>query len=242
MKVLGAILREAREKKELSIQEVYESTRIAIDRIEMIERGEWDELPLTYYRAFVQSLCEAFELDSKRLLDEWEIREYHEPEVVLEEDLRLVSPKNYGSLVKMNRPALFILAIVIGVIAIALLSIKISSKYFVDPSDADSTVVRSDSLSVESETKLIPFVITVKTEKDIQLIVQLDRSPSMPVQVKKGRASQWSVNQSLQIVLDQAEPIEILMDGKPLAFEIKKEIKRPHLKITREGIIVRSKK
>ena len=63
----------------------------------------------------------------------------------------------------------------------------------------------------------------------------------MPVQVKKNRASQWSVKQSLQIVLEQPEPLTILMDGKPLEFEIKRGIRRPHLKITRDGVVVQSR-
>ncbi|NQT24474.1 helix-turn-helix domain-containing protein [candidate division KSB1 bacterium] len=242
MQKLGTIIREAREKKELSIQDVHESTRIAIDRIEMVEKGEWDELPLTYYRSFVHSLSEELGLDSKKLLDEWESREYDEPVVILDEDLRLVSAKNYRSILKINQPAVFILVIVLGIIAVALLGIKISSRYFVDPSDtaADSIAVQSDTLMTE-DSVLDPFVIAIKTQKDIQLIVQLDRNPSMPVQVKKERVSQWSVQQSLQIVLEKSESLEIMMDGKPLQFEIQKGLARPHLMITRDGVEVKSK-
>lgn len=242
MKILGAIIREAREKRELSMQDIHERTRIAIDRIEMIEKGEWDELPMTYYRSFIRSLSQELELDGEKLLDELDIREYDEPEVVLDEDLRLVSPKSYSAFFKINNPTVLILAIVFGIIIITIVGIQINNRYFVSPSEnaSDSTAVHSDSLMAKEPDYLTaPFVVTVKTQKDIQLLVQLDRSPSVPVQVRKDRTSQWSVNQSLQIVLEKPESLEILLDGKPLDYTIKEGIKRPHLKITRDGVEIK---
>jgi hypothetical protein len=244
MKELGSLLRGAREKKGLSVQEVHAMTRIALDRIEMIEKGEWDDLPLTYYRSFVRSLADLFELNSQKLLDEWQSREYDEPVVVLEEDLRLVSAKNYRSLFRMNQSSALILAIVAGIIAIALIGVKIGNRYFTDPSrnGADSTAAVSDSLLIEDTAAVPdPFVVTIRPQKDMQLLVQLDRSPSLPVQVKKDRISQWRVEQSLQIVLEYPEPLEILMDGQPLVYELKAGVQNPRLKITRDGIEVRSR-
>lgn len=244
MKKLGASLREARENKGLSIQDVHEQTRIAIDRIEMIEAGEWDALPLTYYRSFVRSLCQLYDLDGDRLLDEWQIREYEEPKVELEEDLRRVSPKNYGAFLKFNHPTVFILAIVSAIVLIVLIGIRINSRHLMESSGtpADSTAVRSDSLMTgKAAAQDEPFEIAVKTEKDLRVLVQLDQEPGMPVQIRKDRVSRWQVRESLRIILKQPEEIEIRRDGRLLDYSIGTGLKTPYLKITRDTIEVQSK-
>lgn len=243
MKELGAEIRKAREARGMSVEEVHEKTRIASDRIEMIEAGEWDELPLTYYRSFVRSLGELLDLDGDKLLDAWQTREYEEPKVELDEDLRRISPKNYGSFINLKQPTVFIFAIVAGIVLIALVGVQLCSRFYPAPAEiaADSTAVRPDSLLAgRTIPKEDPFEITIESREDVRIIVRPDRNPGIPVQMKKGRESRWRVWQSLQIMLEKPEPIEIRLNGRTLDYHVGPGAQNPVLKVTREGIEVRS--
>lgn len=61
---VGERLREAREQKSLSLEDVARQTRIPIRHLEHIERGEWDAMPaVTYSAGFARSYATAVGLD-----------------------------------------------------------------------------------------------------------------------------------------------------------------------------------
>ena len=65
---IGQQLRAAREAQGLSIEALFETTRIAVHVIQAIEAGETAHLPLVHYRAFVRTLAGALDLDAQALL------------------------------------------------------------------------------------------------------------------------------------------------------------------------------
>ncbi len=79
-KSVGTVLREAREAKGLSIEQLYERTRILTQYIELLEQDRYDFLPEPYVRGFVRSLCEALEIDAEPLLDQIHSFLHPEPE------------------------------------------------------------------------------------------------------------------------------------------------------------------
>ncbi len=79
-KSVGTILREAREAKGLSIEELYEKTRILTQYIELLEQDRYDFLPEPYVRGFVRSLAEKLEIDAEPLLDQIHSFLHPEPE------------------------------------------------------------------------------------------------------------------------------------------------------------------
>ena len=65
---IGERLREAREAKGLSLDEVASRTRIPVRHLQHIENGEWDALPaVTYSVGFVRSYANAIGLDGPAL-------------------------------------------------------------------------------------------------------------------------------------------------------------------------------
>lgn len=67
---MGALLREEREKKGLSHQQVSEMTRLRRHMIEALEDEAWDLLPPpVFVRGFVRSYTRALGLDEKKFLD-----------------------------------------------------------------------------------------------------------------------------------------------------------------------------
>ncbi|WP_324670257.1 helix-turn-helix domain-containing protein [Geochorda subterranea] len=70
---LGAMLREAREARGLSLQAVSERTRVRAPFLEAIEEGRYEELPgPVYTRGFLKLYARAVGLDPARVLAAWE--------------------------------------------------------------------------------------------------------------------------------------------------------------------------
>jgi len=68
---IGDRLKEAREAKQLSLDNIQETTKIQKRYLTAIEQGNFDVLPGTFYaRAFIKEYALAVDLDPKQLLDE----------------------------------------------------------------------------------------------------------------------------------------------------------------------------
>jgi transcriptional regulator with XRE-family HTH domain len=90
---LGDILRKAREKKGLSIEQLSSITRLNSEFIEALEEGRWDRLPgQVYLRPFVKTCAEALDVNIKVVysaIDGEELEKMEEtPRFSFEEDHR----------------------------------------------------------------------------------------------------------------------------------------------------------
>lgn len=78
MEELGHILREARETKGLTMQEVQAQTRISNRYLEALENGEYDRLPTpVHVRGFLRNYARFLGLDPQPLLDRYEYSQTH---------------------------------------------------------------------------------------------------------------------------------------------------------------------
>ena len=81
MDELGHILREARETKGLTLQEVQEETRINTRYLEALESGEYDRLPTpVHVRGFLRNYARFLGLDPQPLLDRYEYGQSQRPQ------------------------------------------------------------------------------------------------------------------------------------------------------------------
>lgn len=80
MDELGHILREARETKGLTLQEVQDETRISTRYLEALEGGEYDRLPTpVHVRGFLRNYARFLGLDPEPLLDRYEYGQSQRP-------------------------------------------------------------------------------------------------------------------------------------------------------------------
>ncbi len=80
MDELGHILREARETKGLTLNEVQEQTRISQRYLEALEMGEYDKLPTpVHVRGFLRNYARFLILDPEPLLERYEINQSQQP-------------------------------------------------------------------------------------------------------------------------------------------------------------------
>lgn len=82
LKKFAEELKSLREKKAISLNEIYDKTRIDVKYLNEIENGNFDVLPEVYIRAFLKKYAEMIELDSDEILSEYEIAKGENPEAV----------------------------------------------------------------------------------------------------------------------------------------------------------------
>lgn len=72
MNQIGKELKEIREEKEISLEEVAEKTKIPLRFLKAIENGRWEELPEeVYLRGFIKTYAEVLGLDGKTFVDNY---------------------------------------------------------------------------------------------------------------------------------------------------------------------------
>ena len=83
--LLGAYLKEERKKRGLSLQEIYNTTRISIDVLRSIEEGE-NLPPQAYLKGFVKTYAKTLDLDETEILKQF-FKEKPDNQQSLKEDL-----------------------------------------------------------------------------------------------------------------------------------------------------------
>ena len=69
MKRVGEILKSQRERKELSLQDISNKTKIRLDYLEYIESGEYDKLPEeVYVVGFIRNYAESIGLNPEKII------------------------------------------------------------------------------------------------------------------------------------------------------------------------------
>lgn len=97
MKKIGNEIRERREEKGLSLEEVGEKTKIKISYLEAIEEGSWGKLPgEVYLRGFLRTYSTLLGLDGQRIISEYEKeRALEEQKMDEEEDVEETINKSF---------------------------------------------------------------------------------------------------------------------------------------------------
>lgn len=73
MSGIGILLRETREAKGYSLEQVQQSTKIHIEYLRALENDQFDSLPSPFYvRAFLRSYAHCLGLDAQPLMDRYE--------------------------------------------------------------------------------------------------------------------------------------------------------------------------
>lgn len=147
---IGERLKEAREQKQLSLEDVQEITKIQARYLVAIEQDDFHALPGKFYaRAFIKEYAQAVDIDPVEILygfDEEKIQTQEEETVQYTRLNRAKQPKETkGSSVLSFLPTVIVIILVIGIVFVAwTLSQKTSSDSEGEADDpSDDEIVRS---------------------------------------------------------------------------------------------------
>ncbi|MCH4008813.1 helix-turn-helix domain-containing protein [Companilactobacillus sp.] len=164
MDEIGQKLRNARIKKGYTIDDLQQVTKIQKRYLIAIEEGQFDHLPGDFYvRAFIKQYCEAVDLDSNELLDEYkaEIPDSQPHEEVTQEDTtkkRAISESSNSFLSGLRNyvPQIIVgivVIIIIGVIIFGMVNRSKSSSQVTIPKDTSSQTTSKSKSKSSSSTK-----------------------------------------------------------------------------------------
>ena|GEM_PF-3120312 len=115
MKVLGSKIQKARLSQNISLNELYNRTRIDIKILEKIEKGEDPGLPSAHLKAFLRTICSELSIDPGTLIDE-SVRDesvLNQPDLDREKEIktRFMSFLTYPSLIGLTGSAAVLIII-----------------------------------------------------------------------------------------------------------------------------------
>lgn len=154
MDEIGQKLRNARIKKGYTIDDLQQVTKIQKRYLIAIEEGQFDHLPGDFYvRAFIKQYCEAVDLDSNELLDEYKAEipdsQPHETVDTTENTKKRSITENSDSFFSGLRN--YVPQIIVGIVVIVILGVIIFG--MVNRSQNSSQVTIPKDTSSQTSTK-----------------------------------------------------------------------------------------
>ncbi|MCY3684153.1 MAG: helix-turn-helix domain-containing protein [Gemmatimonadetes bacterium] len=168
---IAEILKTQRENLGLSIDDIYEHTRINPEFIKVLEAGQFELLPVAYARLFLKTYAQALNLNVRDILSRFE------RSVALPRE-RVTAPPSPER--GINRSAIFISLLAFAVIAVVI--IILNSREETPPTapldtttsplpipDSTESVISTEQISISEEDMLSGMQDSAKSVQEMQL-------------------------------------------------------------------------
>lgn len=242
---LGTVLREAREAKNLTLEELHAITKIKINNLEAMEQDRFERIAApTYAKGFLKICAKALDLDAKSLLEAYK-KMYPEKDKsvrVLQQGLFPKRKKKKTSLKKTVQ-----LVLVLTVIASA--SLWVWNKWSLSPVQVTARPVPpTPDVVLEKEPQLHsgaveatgmvlpdkPVLLELKTKDDVWLKVHADEKLIFENTLTANQARQWEADRELKLRIGRPSEVELAVNGKKV--DLSKENKPVSLIVTAEEV------
>lgn len=225
LSTLGDKLKEARERKNLTISQANKQTHIHPAVLKALEDGNCENiLNSTYVKSFLKKYSDFLGMDSARVL-----REYLrlKPEAKTENVSRPAEPKAVSKPLSdaFRKVGLLVAGIVVvGLISFAGIniynkSIKPAFKHGGPrPSKAavQDKIRRSGKTAAAPISKSVKLNLLLKVNQDVLVKVRTDGNLIFSRQLTKGTAEMFTADRSINIYVAKGEAIELILNNKPL--------------------------
>lgn len=255
---VGKKLREAREKKSLTIEQVQKQTKIHSSVLIGLEEGRpSDTLTDTYIRSFLKKYAQFLGVNSVELLKEY-FPAYPEnltpnipaQESVLPKEIQ-VPPKflYMTGLAVAAVISLMILIFIVGKVSTAIKKArpaqqKKSSTAPTKKSAAQrpkavqkKAAVKTRSESKELVPKNSPLILEIKVKKAVRVKLKKDGILFFDRVLPTGTVDKTVAKNSIELDIAKAESLELTLNGMPIILQDKKAI--TGLEITRKGVRIK---
>ncbi len=240
MKEIGIKLQEVRNAKKLSLQALNERTKINVSILRDIEAGQAENLPETYYRAFVRTIAKEVGLDPDVLIREYDSRR-KASEVQQEAQKASVAGKRNLSEAWMRwRKTALVAAACLVLAVLIVLIVRFGSRPTSERAISGVTGRGSESDDrypvMGSDSTSGAFSIEAVGLADVWFEVGIDSGAHEAVFLSRGEKQAWHADDSVFVGLDDPRGIRLSMGGKPLEWAAD-PISSVNLRIGRVGII-----
>ena len=210
MKEIGQKLREARISKNMTHEMLFEKTRISVDTISAIEKGEIGNLPKPHFRAFVRTLAMEVGLEPGALLREYDSRQkrYAEEQESFQASEPFV-PRLQQFWDKRRKHVLLFTFLVFLSILIGLY-VRFGEILFSDPQPQEIITADSDSLQFQE------FTLQLIALKGCWIDVQVDSSVQENRYIEQSQRLSWTGQKEIVLGISHGEGVLLLLNGVEL--------------------------
>ena len=248
---IGEKLREAREKKNLSIDQVQKQTHIHSTVLAALENGTCDEmLTATYVRSFLKKYAAYLGLDAKHILGEYSSScpepKSDSPKAPPSVPEGAPDISNFLSVVKSVLVVIVMLFIIVSLGKKAVSSFKkhaplkapvVTTRLKVAaprPVIKEFKETPQKKAVVKAPQEKPSFNLVIKVKRNVYLKVKKDGELLFGSVIHKGSTESLNADEKITLDVAKAEAIELSLDGKPLGPIGRGVIK--DLEITKKGI------
>jgi len=253
-KEIGEILKRARQKKGITIEKAYNSTRIQPSVIEALEAGTIEDTHGKIYTAlFLKNYATFLDLDGESIAKDY--KALHPGEEEKEQALELEQKPQE---LKIDFEKWFKIALPIGVAILALLLVFFSGikirRFFrnrkvviaqrKEKAKAEQNFI--PKTTIQDKTSLIfpipkdkPIVLNLKASDNAWMRVKKDGKLIFEGTLKKGDNMNWSAEKSIELWAGRAEALDFTVNGTSLGKVGRGNIKS--IKLSKDGLKVKNK-
>lgn len=212
MDAIGAQLRQAREERSLSLEEVAESTRITVQNLAAIEEDRFECFPnRVYARAFLRDYANFLGLDSQALLEQYEEARASTPEPPI---AAKIPPRRTARLFGYTA---LVLVVVCGLAALAYVGWRLRGEYTEITKAGPSRPHSDKATDLPEQAKAEPPVPETPAEAPVDAPVT--PPPAEPVPAAPTPSAPAAPDRlTLQISALETVWVSVLVDGQRVLY------------------------
>ncbi|MDD5173781.1 MAG: DUF4115 domain-containing protein [Candidatus Omnitrophica bacterium] len=257
---VGNKLREAREKKSLTIEQVQKQTRIHSTVLIGLEEGRpSDALTDTYIRSFLKKYAQFLGINSVELLKEYfpaHPETPPKPSIPVQENVLPKETRKYPKFLYMTGLAvaaiisLILLVFIAGKISNAFKNMKPIQKKSIPAKAAKKKpaaknaksaqkkpAVKKRSATKELVPRMTPLILEIKVKEAVLVKLKKDGILFFDRVLPAGLVEKTAANNFIEIDIANAGSLDLTLNGRPIALQGKNGI--ISLEITRKGVRIK---
>ncbi|MGB2706375.1 MAG: RodZ domain-containing protein [Candidatus Omnitrophota bacterium] len=234
-KEIGQILKEARQKKGLSAEEVYKATRIQPSLMDLFEQGRADEiLSRVYVLSFLKKYAFFLDLDASALAADYKKFYTDEEKLVLVLDGQ--TPAIGAQAQKWMAFAVIAGIALLFVFFIVFLGVRLRS---VHPRREPASLAAPKQVPLFPIPEEKPIDLTLESTGEVWMKVKKDGKTVFEGTLQKKEKKNWSAQNEIELWVGKAEALTFTINGRPLGKVGKGRIR--NIRISRRGLKVEHK-
>jgi cytoskeletal protein RodZ len=257
MVMIGESLKDAREKKSVTIDQVQKETRIHSTVLKALEEGRCDSmLTPTYVKSFLKKYAEYLRLDARQMLSEY--AKLHPAPPAQAASLSLKSKTQAAPPADLSKYFPALKRIAVAVIAIALvifvggkavkgLKRRLEARAVV-PVKAQAKIIRPSSAPAKKKivsqapvsavkVSAVPLKLLISVNQTVLVKVKTDGNLLFSRVLTRGSVESFTAKDRINIYVAKGEAIELFLNGKSLGAPGKGPVK--DIEITRSGLKIK---
>ena len=239
---IGTRLRNARESKKLSLEQVYAKTRIHIDTILALEEDRLQEYSPVYIRGFLKMYSRFLGLDTEVMLKDYE--EFYQAEAPQLPKQKILAKKIKIDWSKFKIDPQLSKKILIGVAAVVVLIGAVSllkniRNRIASRPKVEEEVSKAEVIVKTQEKQKSKFArLAVRANDNCWLKVRLDGKTVYGGTLRKNMAESWQANEKIELSVGSAGAVDLEINGQVIPSLGRKGQMIKNIVITRDGFTI----